>query len=125
MIYRVLADIVVIVHLLFIPFALFGGLLGLWRAWLLLLHLPAAVWVAVLEFMGLICPLTPLENYLRAAGGQEGYSGGFIEYYIVPVIYPPGLTPAMQMALGFIALAVNIGVYAFVWRRLRARGVLQ
>lgn len=125
MTYRLLADIVVLIHLLFIPFALFGGLLGLWRAWILLLHLPAAVWVAALEFMGLICPLTPLENSLRAAGGEQGYGGGFIDHYIVPVIYPPGLTPAMQTALGVIALLINIVVYAFVWRRLRARPPMQ
>jgi hypothetical protein len=125
MMYRLLADIVVVIHLLFIPFAVFGGLLGLWRARLLLLHLPAAVWVTALEFKGLICPLTPLENYLRAAGGERGYSGGFIEHYIVPVLYPPGLTPQMQTMLGVIALAINIAVYALVLWRLRARRLIQ
>jgi hypothetical protein len=119
MIYRLLADLVVVIHLLFILFVLFGGLLGLWRRWVLWLHLPALVWGMVVEFASLICPLTPLEKKLRMAGGEPGYSGGFIEHYIEPVIYPPGLTPTIQVLLGIAVLAINISVYAIVWLRLR------
>lgn len=125
MIYRLLADIVVITHLLFILFVLFGGLLGLWRKWVLWLHLPAAAWGAAIEFSGWICPLTFLENRLRTAGGERGYSGGFIDYYLIPIIYPSGLTSGMQMALGITVLLLNISVYVFVWRRLRAGGRLR
>lgn len=125
MIYRLLADFVVVIHLLFILFVLFGGLLGLWRAWLLFLHLPAMTWGAIVEFENLICPLTPLEKRLRAAGGEEGYSGGFIEHYLEPVIYPPGLTPGIQTMLGIAVLLINVAAYVFVWRRLRRRGVLK
>jgi hypothetical protein len=126
MIYRLLADTVVVIHLLFILFVLLGGLLGLWRQWIVWLHLPAMVWGAVIEFANLICPLTPLENTLRIAGGERGYSGGFIEHYLEPIIYPPGLTPTMQIGIGAGVLLINISVYVFVWRqRLRASRVLQ
>jgi hypothetical protein len=119
MIYRLLADLVVIVHLLFILFVLFGGLLGLWRRWVLWLHLPALVWGMVVEFASLLCPLTPLEKRLRMAGGESSYSGGFIEHYIEPIIYPPGLTPTIQVFLGIGVVVINISVYAIVWLRLR------
>lgn len=115
--YRLLADLVVVFHLLFILFGLFGGLLGLWRKWLLLLHLPAAAWIAMIEFTGWICPLTPLENRLRNAGGEASYHGGFIEHYLIPVIYPPGLTPQIQTLLGLLAVAINIMIYAYVLYR--------
>ncbi|HEX5056568.1 MAG TPA: DUF2784 domain-containing protein [Gammaproteobacteria bacterium] len=124
MIYRLLADIVVVIHLLFILFVLFGGLLGLWRARLLWLHLPAFAWGLIVEFAGLICPLTPLENRLRYLGGEQGYSGGFIEHYLEPMIYPPGLTPGIQVVLGIFILLVNIAAYSTVWR-LRSSKALQ
>lgn len=123
MVYRLLADLVVVLHLLFILFGLFGGLLGLWRKWAVFLHLPAAVWIALIEFTGWICPLTPLENRLRIAGGTEGYHGGFVEHYLLPIIYPAGLTPLIQLILGLAAIGVNVAVYAFVvsrWRRRRS-----
>ncbi|MGY2489809.1 DUF2784 domain-containing protein [Cupriavidus sp. CP313] len=114
-----LADLVVIVHGLFILFVVAGGLLVLrWPrvAWL---HLPAAVWGVLIEWSGWICPLTPLENSLRQAAGQAGYSGGFVERYLLPLIYPAGLTPAVQLWLGAVVLAVNVAVYALWWRRRR------
>lgn len=116
-----LADLVVIVHGLFIVFAVAGGLLVLrWPrvAWL---HLPAAVWGVLIEWSGWICPLTPLENTLRQAAGQAGYSGGFVERYLLPLIYPAGLTPAVQLWLGLVVLVVNVAVYALWWRRRRHR----
>jgi hypothetical protein len=119
--YRLLADLVVVFHLLFIFYGLFGGLLGLWRRWALLLHLPVAVWIALIEFTGWICPLTPLENQLRLAGGAAGYEGGFIERYLIPVIYPAGLTPQMQTWLGLIAIGINLTIYAFVLYRWNNR----
>ncbi|WP_316151839.1 DUF2784 domain-containing protein [Cupriavidus sp. BIC8F] len=114
-----LADLVVIVHGLFILFVVAGGLLVLrWPrvAWL---HLPAAAWGVLIEWSGWICPLTPLENTLRQAAGQAGYSGGFVERYLLPLIYPAGLTPAVQLWLGAVVLAVNLAVYALWWRRRR------
>ncbi|MEC3768191.1 MULTISPECIES: DUF2784 domain-containing protein [Cupriavidus] len=114
-----LADLVVIAHALFIVFVVAGGLLVLrWprAAWV---HLPAAVWGVLIEWGGWICPLTPLENSLRRAAGQAGYSGGFVERYLLPLIYPAGLTPAVQLWLGLVVLVVNVAIYALWWRRRR------
>ncbi len=121
MLYRLLADLVVVAHLVFIIYALFGGLFGLWRKWSLFVHLPAAAWIAIIAIQGWICPLTPLENKLRSAGGVAGYEGGFVEHYLIPVIYPPGLTRTTQFMLGGVAIAVNVAVYIFVLRRWRRR----
>ncbi|MCO4891080.1 DUF2784 domain-containing protein [Cupriavidus sp. WGtm5] len=114
-----LADLVVIAHALFIVFVVAGGLLALrWprAAWG---HLPAAVWGVLIEWAGWICPLTPLENTLRRAAGQAGYSGGFVERYLLPLIYPAELTPAVQLWLGAVVLVVNVAIYALWWRRRR------
>jgi cobalamin synthase len=121
MLYRVGADAVVSVHLLFILFVLFGGLLVLRWRWLAALHLPAVTWGAMVEFLHLYCPLTPLENRLRQAAGQQGYDGGFIEHYLIPLIYPRGLTHEMQWGFGSVVLVLNVTVYVIVIRRfLRA-----
>jgi len=117
--YRLLADAVVVLHLGFVVFVVCGGLLVLWRRWMPFVHLPAAAWGIYIEFSGRICPLTPLENHLRALGGQAPYSGDFVERYLIPVLYPPELSRNVQIALGLIALAVNAGVYLYVWRRGR------
>lgn len=116
--YLFLADLVLILHLGFVVFVLCGGLLVLrWRrlAWL---HLPAAAWGAVVEFTGWICPLTPLENWLRQQAGETGYRSDFVAYYLVPVLYPGDLTPNVQLILGSVVLAINISVYGWLWRRL-------
>ncbi len=121
MIYRLLADLLVALHLGFVLFVVLGGLLALrwWRVrWI---HLPAACWGAWIEFAGWVCPLTPLENRLRARGGELGYSGGFVEHYILPVLYPAGLDRAVQVALGVFVVVVNLGVYAWAWHRARRR----
>ena len=111
MLYRIAADGLVLFHLLFILFVLFGGLLVLkWRP-LIWWHLPAAVWGVSVEVFHLACPLTEWENLMRDAAGQTGYSGGFIEHYVWPVIYPAGLTPAIQLGLGSVVLAINVLVY--------------
>ncbi len=112
MTWRILADAVLVLHFAFIAFALLGGLL-VWRwprlAWL---HLPAAAWAAGIAFFGGICPLTPLENRLRAAGGEMGYGGGFIESQLEALIYPGWLTREIQVGLGAIVLAINLFAYA-------------
>ncbi len=113
--YRILADLVVGVHALFVVFVVAGGLLLLRWPWLAALHLPAAVWGALIEFQGWICPLTPLENSLRRQAGGTGYSGGFIEHYILPVLYPSDLTRSIQIVLGLLVLALNLAIYAQVF----------
>jgi Protein of Unknown function (DUF2784) len=117
MMYRILADLVVGVHALFVAFVVIGGLLALRWPWVAALHLPAAVWGALIEFQGWICPLTPLENSLRAAAGEAGYRGGFIEHYLLPALYPAGLTGGVQLVLGSAVIAVNLVVYGLVLAR--------
>ena len=119
MAYRLLADATVALHAAFIVFVVAGGLLVSRNARWALLHLPAVAWVAWLEFTGAICPLTPLENALRARAGGDGYAGGFIDHYLVPVIYPAGLTPGIQVALGAALLVGNAWLYWRAWRRRR------
>ena len=111
---RLLADLVLLLHLAFVLFVVFGGLLVLrWRriAWL---HVPAFVWGAAIEFGGWVCPLTPLENRLREMGGEGGYAGGFVERYLVPVLYPGELTREIQIALGLAVLLINLAIYGFL-----------
>lgn len=117
--YGLLADLVVLLHLAFVVFVVFGGLLVRWRHWMAWLHVPAAVWGVYIEFSGRICPLTPLENRLRVLAGDATYSGDFVERYLLPVLYPPGLRREVQIALGLVALAVNAYVYVRVLRRGR------
>ncbi len=117
--YSLLADGVVVVHGLFVLFVLLGGLAVLrWRrlAWL---HVPAAVWGALIELAGGICPLTHLEVWLRRRAGEAGYEGGFIAHYLVPLVYPPGLTRSWQIALGLAVAALNLAVYGFMLLRRR------
>ena len=117
--YRLFAHGIVVVHALFILFIVFGGFLA-WRwRWVAWLHVPAAIWGVLIEYRGWICPLTPLENSLRAKAGQSGYSGGFIEHYLLPAIYPAGLTPRIQIILGTAVLVINGFAYAVFIRRLR------
>jgi hypothetical protein len=124
MFYRLSADLVLIVHLAFIIFVMLGGLLVLRRPRLIWLHLPAVVWGAMSEFLGVLCPLTPLETTLRELGGGSGYEGDFIEHYLTAVIYPSGLTRGLQIALGLGALLLNMAIYGY-WllrqRRSRSR----
>jgi len=121
MLARVAADLVVLVHLLFVVYVVAGALLVLrWpaSAWV---HLPAAAWGALIELTGWVCPLTPLENRLRAQGGEAGYPGGFIEHYVWPVLYPDGLTAGTQRALGLLVIVLNLFLYSLVVRRARRR----
>ena len=120
MITRFLADVVILVHLAFILFVAAGGLLVFRWPKLAWVHVPAAVWGALIELAGWICPLTPLENRLRASVGDAAYAGGFIDRYIMPIVYPTGLTRGMQLTLGAAVIAVNLMVYgSLVFRRKR------
>ena len=116
---RIPADLIVLVHFAFVLFVILGALLVLRWPKLAYLHLPAALWGIWIEFSGRICPLTPLENALRRQAGEAGYSGGFIEHYILPVLYPTGLTRSTQVALGLIVMLVNLVVYGYLIRRRR------
>ncbi len=117
MLYRIAADGLVLFHLTFILFVLFGGLLVLkWRP-LIWLHLPAALWGVCVEVLHLPCPLTTWENSTRLAAGQTGYGGGFIDHYVWPIIYPAGLTPGIQWVLGAVVLGINLLIYATLIRR--------
>jgi len=115
LIYRIAADLVVLIHFTFVLFVVFGALVALRWPRVLWLHLPAAAWGALIEFQGWICPLTPWENRLRTLGGQAGYAGGFIEHYILPLLYPAGLTRTVQLTLGAVVVVVNGLLYALVW----------
>lgn len=117
MLWRLAADALVLVHLAFILFVMLGGLL-VWR-WprLCWLHLPAVAWGIVVEALHLTCPLTPWENQLRRAAGDAGYTGSFVEHYLLPVIYPAGLTPQIQLVLAALVVLVNASVYGvLLWR---------
>lgn len=117
MAWRLAADALVVIHLGFILFVLLGGLLLLRWPRLIWLHLPAVAWGIVVECLHLGCPLTPWENQLREMAGQAGYDGGFIEHYLIPLIYPAGLTPQIQIWLGAIVVLVNLTVYTWlIWR---------
>ena len=112
--YRLLADLTLFLHLVFILYALFGGLLCLYHLRWAILHLPALLWGLWVEWTGNICPLTPLENYFRQLASESGYQGGFIEHYLLPVIYPQGLTIKAQWLLGTFLLAINFCIYLYV-----------
>ena len=117
MAYGLLADLVVTLHLAFALFTVLGGLLALRWRWFAWLHLPAATWGGFVEVTGRICPLTPLENWLRSVAGGSTYEGDFIEHYLVPIVYPPSLTREIQLALGALLVVVNSAIYTIVWRR--------
>lgn len=117
MMFRGLADLVLAVHLAFVLFVVLGGFLALRWPRVALVHVPVALYGAIVEFAGFICPLTPLEVWLRQRGGEPGYSGDFVERYITAVLYPSGLTREIQIALGLGVLAINTAVYAVWWRR--------
>ncbi len=115
MIYALSADIVVLLHLSFILYVVLGGLL-VWRwPWTVWVHIPVALYGIAIEWIGWVCPLTPLEKECRRFAGQAGYDGGFIDHYLLPIIYPSGLTDRVQLVLGGLVLAVNLGVYAAIF----------
>ena len=122
MIYRALADFVVLLHMAFVLFAALGGVLVFkWRR-VARFHIPAALWGALIEFAGWICPLTPLENWLRRRGGEAGYQTGFIDRYLIPLIYPAPFSRSLHVVLGLLVLCVNLVIYWRLWRRSPSTG---
>ncbi|MBU0677999.1 MAG: DUF2784 domain-containing protein [Verrucomicrobia bacterium] len=119
MIYRLLADIIMVAHFGFILFVIAGAFLVLRKLSVMWLHLPVAAWGVIIEYMDWTCPLTPLENKLRILAGQNGIGDSFTEHYIFPLIYPEGLTNTQQIVLGSFVLALNATIYFFVWRKWR------
>jgi hypothetical protein len=116
-IHSLLADLVVGLHLAFVLFVVLGGLLALRWPRIAWLHLPAVAWGALIEWRGWICPLTPLEMGLRRRAGEAGYEGGFLDHYLIPLLYPPGLTRELQLGLAVGVVLLNAVVYAVVLRR--------
>ena len=115
--YTWLADLILCIHVGFVLFVIVGGLLVLRWRWIAWLHLPAALWGAIVEFTGRICPLTPLENWLRAQGGETVYRSDFIAQYLLPMLYPGDLTRGLQLLLGAVVVVLNAAVYWWLWRR--------
>ena len=112
MIQLILANSILMVHFAFILFVVFGGLLVFYKKWMPLLHIPAIFWAVLIGFFGWVCPLTPMENHFRVLAGQSGYNQGFIQHYLLKVIYPDGLTRQVQVLLGLGVLILNLLVYA-------------
>jgi hypothetical protein len=121
MIYRVLADVVMVVHFTFLAFVTLGAALVFWKRWIALLHVPAFLWGALISLAGWICPLTPLENHLLHLGGARGYDTGFIDHYIAPILYPAGLTRSRQIVMGVAVLVLNGALYAWILVREKGR----
>lgn len=120
MMYALAGQAVVLLHFLFILFVGFGAVLALHHRLWMWLHLPALAWGLFVEFTNHACPLTSLENALRNAAGQAGYTDGFIQHYLIALIYPAGLTREVQFALGLVLIGFNLSVYALVWRKMKA-----
>ena len=118
MVYHLLADLVVLAHFGFIAFVSLGGLLAFRWHWIPWAHIPAVLWGGYVELAGRICPLTPLENLLRRAGGEAEYAQSFVERYIVPIVYPYGLTREVQIVMAVSLIGLNILIYAYlIWHR--------
>jgi hypothetical protein len=121
--YAWLADLVVVLHFAFVLFVVSGGFLALKRPRFAWCHLPAVAWGALVEFTGWTCPLTPLENRLRALAGQQGYDSDFVERYLLPLLYPERLTRDRQVFLGMLAVGLNVVIYGMLWRRWQRRDI--
>ncbi len=119
MVYRLLADLILILHFCFVLFAIFGGLLALRWRWMWKFHLPALAWSFLVQYFVWICPLTDWENHFRRLGGEAGYEGGFIEYFISAILYPGIITPQTHLLLAISLVTFNLLVYAFLLQRLR------
>lgn len=121
MTYRIVADMIVLIHFGFILFVGVGGFLVIKWQNIAFLHIPAVIWGALIEFTGGICPLTPLENKFRLAGGEAGFSGGFIEKYIISFIYPDELTRGLQTVIGFAVILINVSIYGYLLHRRKTK----
>lgn len=114
---RVLGNLVLALHLLFVLFSVQGGFLVIWWPWTIWFHIPAVLWSSGVNLFSRVCPLTPLENSFRQRAGQAGYEGGFIEHYVTPLVYPKGMPRRMELIAGYSVLMWNAFVYAtlFLW----------
>ena len=121
MVYGILADIVVWLHLVFVLFAVLGAILVVWRSRLIWLHLPAVFWAVWIELSGGTCPLTPLEIWLRKQAGQGGYRGDFVEQYLMPLLYPVDLTRNIQIMFGILVLFINLALYGSIVYQIRRK----
>lgn len=119
MLYRIAADLVLVIHLAFVAFVVLGALLLLRWPRLMGAHLVVLAWGIAIELAGFICPLTPLENWLRQRGGEAGYEGGFIQHYITSLLYPEGLTRTHQIVLGVVLVTFNAVIYGYLLHRRR------
>ncbi|BCL74494.1 hypothetical protein JHS3_02300 [Jeongeupia sp. HS-3] len=119
MLFRIAADIVLLIHLAFIVFVLLGGVLAVRWRWVPIVHLPAVLWACYVELAGRICPLTPLENGFRVRAGEAGYTESFISHYVLPIIYPAGLNRDLQWLLAGVVMLVNLAIYAWLFHRRR------
>ena len=115
--YTLLADLLVVLHVSFVVFVILGGLLVWRRVWVVWLHLPAVCWGVGIEWMGGICPLTPLEIWLRSQTSEGAYESDFVAQYLLPFLYPTGLTHATQVVLGSAVLTINVLIYGLLWRQ--------
>lgn len=122
--YRLAADAMMIAHLLYIVFVVVGGLAALRARWVLMLHVPAVAWAIYVQFVGRVCPLTTWENGLRGLAGDAGYEGGFIDHYLMPVIYPPDAPVAMHLVLGTAVILINAALYGRLIALARGPGRL-
>ncbi len=121
MIYSILADALLVIHLIFIIFVLLGGILIIKWRWVVYLHLPTAAWGILVEFNHWICPLTPWENALRRAAGDISYETSFIEHYLLPLIYPSNLTNELQIILGSLIIIINLMIYSGLLLKIKRR----
>jgi len=121
MLYGILSDIVVLIHLAFAFFAVLGAVLIIWWRWVVWLHLPAVLWAIWIELTGGVCPLTPLENWLRNRAGQGGYRGDFVQHYLMPMLYPVDLTRNIQILLGLVVIFINAALYGYLFYQYRRR----
>ncbi len=117
MLYRILADWVVVMHFIFVVFVIFGGFLVFWSKRVAWIHLPCVLWGILIEFTGWLCPLTPLEIWLRRRGRLPVYGSAFIEHYILSFLYPTILTRRLQIILGVLVFVLNLGIYGWIIQR--------
>ena len=113
------ADIILIIHFLFILFVIFGALLLFVEKKIVFIHIPAIIWGSYIELTHSICPLTYLENWLLQKANLTTYSEGFIQYYLVPIVYPTNLTKDIQIYLGIGLIVINIVIYAFILGKMK------
>ena len=117
--YEIAANLILIVHFIFILFVVFGALLFFVSTKIIFIHVPAVIWGSYIELTNSICPLTYLENWFLKKSNKTTYSEGFIQNYLVPIVYPMNLTKDLQIYLGIALIVVNIIIYVFIFNKLK------